>query len=104
MITCLMHGRTPFNLSRVIPGCARLRADPEIQTPRGYPGFRVRAVRPRNDELPVNRVPDPVRRRGHGEIVVADCVGDGVDDGGGCADRASLAAPLDAERVARTQR
>ena len=37
-------------------------------------------------------------------LVVADRVRDGVDHGGRCADRAGLAAALDAERIARTQR
>src|SRR5664279_2077705 len=52
----------------------------------------------------VNGVPDAVGRRRHFKLVVADRIGDGVDDGGGCADRAGLAATLDAERIARAQR
>src|SRR5207249_5771296 len=52
----------------------------------------------------VNRVPDAIRRRRHFQLVVADGIRDGVDDGGRGADRAGLAAALDAERVARTQR
>ena len=54
--------------------------------------------------LAVNGVPDPVGRRRHFQLVVADRVGDGVDHGGGRADRAGLAAALDAERIARAQR
>ena len=49
-------------------------------------------------------MPDAVGRCRHFQFVVADGVGDGVDDGRGCADRAGLAAALDAERIARTQR
>ena len=52
----------------------------------------------------VNGVPHAIGCRRHLKLVVADRVGDGVDDGGRCADRAGLAAALDAERIARTQR
>src|SRR6202047_5419025 len=52
----------------------------------------------------VDGVPHPIGCRRHLELVVADRVRDGVDDGGGCADRAGFAATLDAKRIARTQR
>src|SRR5882757_3536553 len=54
--------------------------------------------------LTVKCVPDAARRRGHFEFVVADRIRDRVDHGGGGADRAGLAAALDAERIARTER
>src|SRR5579862_8308373 len=52
----------------------------------------------------VNGVPHPVGCCRHFQLVVADRIGDGVDDGGGCADCAGLAATLDAQGIARTQR
>src|SRR5260370_40051899 len=52
----------------------------------------------------VNGVPDTVGRRRHFQPVVADRVRDGVDDGGGRADRARLAASLDAQWIAWAER
>src|ERR1700736_6085572 len=52
----------------------------------------------------VDGVPPPVGCRRHLELVVADRVRDGVDDGSGSADCTGLAATLDAERIAGAKR
>src|SRR5947208_655909 len=52
----------------------------------------------------LNRRPHRVRGRRHRNLLAADRVRDGVDDGGGRGDRAGFAAALDAERVRRAFR
>ena len=52
----------------------------------------------------LGRAPDRERRCRHGDVLVAQRVGDGVDDGGGRGDGAGLAATLDAQRVRRAGR
>src|SRR5207237_8878620 len=42
----------------------------------------------------LRRAPNGERRRRHGDLLVAQRIGDGVDDGGGCGNRAGLAAAL----------
>src|SRR6266576_715907 len=52
----------------------------------------------------LDRGPDRLRGRRHGDLLAADRVGDGVDDRGGRGDGAGLAAAFDAERVRRAFR
>src|SRR5918999_2772889 len=47
--------------------------------------------------------PNRVRRRGHGHVLHAERVGDGVHHRRGSADRAGLAAAFDAERIVRAR-
>src|SRR5713226_2620454 len=52
----------------------------------------------------LDRGPDRLRGRRHGDLLAADRVGDGVDDRGGRGDGAGFAAAFDAERVRRAFR
>src|SRR4029079_4367566 len=52
----------------------------------------------------LRRAPHGERARRHGDLLVAQRIRDGVDDGGGSGDRAGLAAALDAQRVRGTGR
>src|SRR3982074_1859860 len=80
---------------------APLGADPESRvSDSGFDAPR----RPGMTISTVDSMPDPVGCRRHLQSVVADRIGNGVDHGSRRADRAGLAATLDAQGIAGTQR
>src|SRR2546429_1712795 len=84
------------------------RKSTRLNSSHGYISYAVFCLKKKHtwfiSLLTVDRMPDAIGRRRHFEFVVADRIGDRVDHRSRCADRAGLAAALDAERIARTQR